>query len=306
LLAKNSPDTYCSQRSRAAQEPVFATASRVDVWLVLQHNAPWAAEALPGSRLPAPIKRHLARLARTLPHTKVLLIKQEPRVLQPIMFYVAVTGEVASRLYRFALDSYDDLLTLDIPALLTGAPAAEAAPSAEPLFLACTHGTHDRCCAKFGLPIYRELARAVGPAAWQCSHVGGDRFAANIVCLPHGLYYGRVSSADVGPIVAAARAGQIYPDNYRGRACYNFVLQAAEYFLRRATDRYELPGFRRVDARRTGEQRWLIRFATLPTGPTYGVALAREPFATPEYLSCHAQTPSEIDHYRLLDLAVEP
>ena len=31
---------------------------------------------------------------------------------------------------------------------------------------------------------------------WQSSHIGGDRFAGNVVFLPEGLYYGRVEPAE--------------------------------------------------------------------------------------------------------------
>ena len=51
----------------------------------------------------------------------------------------------------------------------------------------------------------RPLLRPVRPSAvrraarpdrsewvWQCTHVGGDRFAGNLVCFPEGLFFGRV------------------------------------------------------------------------------------------------------------------
>ena len=67
-----------------------------------------------------------------------------------------------------------------------------------PLFVVCTHGKHDPCCARYGRPLFEALSEQVGAeSAWQCTHVGGDRFAANAVCLPHGVYYGRVERDDV-------------------------------------------------------------------------------------------------------------
>ncbi|HYI94928.1 MAG TPA: sucrase ferredoxin, partial [Bryobacteraceae bacterium] len=94
------------------------------------------------------------------------------------------------------------------------------------------HGNHDKCCSKFGLPVYELLKQAVGDRAWQCSHVGGDRFAANVVCFPYGIYYGHVDLEDVPKIVEASARKEIYLKNYRGRACYSKCDQVAEYFVR--------------------------------------------------------------------------
>ena len=60
----------------------------------------------------------------------------------------------------------------------------------------CTHGRHDACCAERGRPVAAALAAAHPEQTWEVSHIGGDRFAANVLVLPDGLYYGRVSAAD--------------------------------------------------------------------------------------------------------------
>jgi hypothetical protein len=115
----------------------------------------------------------------------------------------------------------------------TAAGTVGGEPVREPLYLVCTNARHDPCCAEYGLPVARALRQAVGLRAWECSHIGGDRFAANLVCLPEGVYYGRVGPLD-GPRVAAAHLdGRVELDHYRGRSCHSFVVQAAEYFARR-------------------------------------------------------------------------
>ena len=60
-------------------------------------------------------------------------------------------------------------------------------PHVHPLVLVCTNGRHDPCCATFGRPLARVLREgAQRDDVWECSHIGGDRFAANIVILPEG------------------------------------------------------------------------------------------------------------------------
>jgi len=113
-----------------------------------------------------------------------------------------------------------DLDALDGP----GAPAA--------CYLVCTHGRHDACCALRGRPVAAAFAALRPDAAWECSHVGGDRFAANVVVLPHGLYYGRVGVGDAAAIVAAQERSEIAVELARGRSTYRPAVQAAQHFAR--------------------------------------------------------------------------
>ena len=113
---------------------------------------------------------------------------------------------------------------------------------AHPLLLVCTHGKHDACCAKYGLPVYEAMRDLVDEGwLWQCSHVGGDRFAGNVVCLPEGVYYGRVGAGDALALVEEHLAGRVQLDLYRGRSCYSFRVQAAERAVR-ASSRRARPG----------------------------------------------------------------
>ncbi|MGV9306760.1 hypothetical protein ACWDLG_25610 [Nonomuraea sp. NPDC003727] len=66
-------------------------------------------------------------------------------------------------------------------------------------------------------------------------HVGGDRYAANLVCLPHGIFYGSMSQAAAIAAVNAYRSGEVILDRYRGRAGIPEPLQAAEHFARAHT-----------------------------------------------------------------------
>jgi hypothetical protein len=63
--------------------------------------------------------------------------------------------------------------------VLSGSDPGEV--SEEPIYLVCTHGRHDACCAVRGRPVAAALAAAYPERTWECSHIGGDRFAANVV-----------------------------------------------------------------------------------------------------------------------------
>jgi hypothetical protein len=64
--------------------------------------------------------------------------------------------------------------------------------------LVCTHGSHDVCCSRFGYPLYEDLRQEYGAASegrlrvWRTSHLGGHRFAPNLIDLPEGRYWGHL------------------------------------------------------------------------------------------------------------------
>jgi hypothetical protein len=59
--------------------------------------------------------------------------------------------------------------------------------------------------------------------------VGGHRFAANLVMLPHGLYYGPVGLDAAAAAIDAYQRGEVLPDRYRGRAGQPRAVQEVEY-----------------------------------------------------------------------------
>jgi hypothetical protein len=77
------------------------------------------------------------------------------------------------------------------------------------------------------------VATAFPGRVWETTHLGGHRFAATMVCLPHGVCLGRLD-AESGPAAAAAYArGEIDLDRYRGRAGTPEAVQVAEHHARR-------------------------------------------------------------------------
>jgi (2Fe-2S) ferredoxin len=146
---------------------------------------------------------------------------------------------------RFAFAEYDDLRGVDL--------ATAGEPVANPLFLVCTHGKHDPCCARKGRPVFEALAEQLEDEwAWQATHIGGDRFAGNVVCLPHGLYYGRVEREDAVRLLDEHFAGRVLLDRYRGRSIHPFAVQAVEQSVREDTGLTAIDALRleRVDGTR--------------------------------------------------------
>lgn len=270
----------CADVSASSGEHLGATASRIDHWILLEYRGLWSPDPVAGSSLSDAVKAHLRRRLDSLPRSRLLFMRRPERRREPrLACFVGSTPERGAQFSRIDLDSYEDLLEAD----LTGGTPVE-----HPLLLVCTHGKRDRCCARFGRPLYDALRDQVDESwLWQATHVGGDRFAGNLVCFPQGLYFGRVGREQAWPLLDELLAGRIYLDCYRGRCCYPFPVQAAEEAVRREAG---LTGIDDVVVRsgvRTDEDHWLVEFAG--GGATHEVDVAAE-LGELTYLTCSSET----------------
>ena len=82
-----------------------------------------------------------------------------------------------------------------------------------------------------GAPLAQALAARHPGQIWETTHVGGHRFAANLVILPHGLYYGPVGLDAATAAIGAYQRGAVAPGRYRGRAGQPKPVQEAEHAL---------------------------------------------------------------------------
>jgi hypothetical protein len=250
---------------------LYGTASQTQTYLLLEYAGNWGEKAVEESTLPDAVKDRLIGLGKTIPGLKTLLIRTQrsQRLAGGARFFVAALSVFPPRLHAFRLVDYVDLLDLDIPAVLAGDTSYDTHRWDSPLYLVCAHGRRDRCCSRRGLPVYNALSTALQsspePLVWQSSHVGGHRFAANLLCLPHGLMYGRVSADNALDILEADRHGRVYLPNLRGRVNYPPAAQAADHYLRQlhAEDSYDAIRF--VDAHESGIGEWLVRFVVQPS-----------------------------------------
>jgi hypothetical protein len=174
-----------------------------------------------------------------------------------------------------------------------------AQPFEGPLYAVCTHGTHDRCCAKFGFPVFTALREQVGQFAWQCSHVGGDRFAANLVCFPEGTYYGHADPGELREVMDRHARGEISLKHYRGRCCHPKIVQAAEYFVRAETGRMRIDEFRLIEAFRQGGI-MRVRFEAASDKTTHEMSIRGIAASFSEQLTCDATHPSPVTQYELV------
>jgi hypothetical protein len=136
------------------------------------------------------------------------------------------------------------------------------------VYLVCTNGARDPCCAIRGPAVAQALDRVRPGHVYECSHLGGHRFAANVLVLPEGLCFGRIDARSAPALADELDAGRLPLDHLRGRTSYGPEQQAAEILVRRELGLtglgdlglvevrgseprtiFELPGGKRVAAR---------------------------------------------------------
>jgi hypothetical protein len=205
---------------------------------------------------------------------------------------------------RFSLDDYSRLTEFDFASLISGKPPADEHTFRDPLFLVCTHGRRDKCCAKFGYPLYKSLRESAGQSVWQSSHVGGDRFAANLLCFPHGLFYAHMTADTGKAIIKDYEESQLALQNYRGRACYSYPVQAAEFFIRSESGLSGIDDLRYLAHVRLGEERWQIRFLQRNAGLVHEVKVSRFMSDFQNYVTCHAAEVRPMPQFRLDDYEI--
>lgn len=225
--------TYCSEQS--PEEPLWGTADPVDVWLCLEYRPAWKGRAITDNALTQPTRLWLDQTVAAL---AAIGLKARPQfVRQPGIDRndVRLLVTTANRTFQFSGTGYDFLRELDLAAQLGdgGVFGTGGELLREPRYLVCTNGQRDLCCARFGLPVYTALADRVGDRVWQVTHLGGHRFAPNVLTLPDACLYGRVTPESVDDFVSKIEAGDLDFRRLRGRTCYQPIVQAAEAVLRR-------------------------------------------------------------------------
>jgi hypothetical protein len=292
---------YCSVLSREASEQPFGTASTADAWLLLEYSSAWGARAFQESHLTAAVKTHLKNALQTVPRSRLLFIKQERESTDYVSLFIVRSTETNASITRIKLTGYERLLDLNLEAMLRGEQSAGGESWRRPLFLVCTHGRRDKCCAKFGYALYKSLRADAGDDVWQSSHVGGDRFAANLICFPHGLFYAHVTPDAGRQIISQYNQQTLSLNNYRGRCCYPSPIQAAEFFLRSESGLSGINDVRFLDYVPITGNHWLVRFLSQQAGRTYEIQLKSRLSEFQNPLTCQSGEAKRVVQYSLSD-----
>jgi hypothetical protein len=225
-----SSPARCADVSELAGEPLGATATTAENWLLVEVPGTWERDVAGGAGLPDPARDAALAWLDATPSSRLLFVRRPGRTRTGArLAFVVRAAESEAEVRRFELASLGALADVDL--------VGGGDQTATPLVLVCGHGTRDPCCALRGTAVYGALGSELGEdQLWFSSHQGGHRFAANILVLPSGIHLGRVTPAEAASVVARALSGRIALTRYRGRSAYPARVQAAELALRTELD----------------------------------------------------------------------
>ena len=291
---------FCSELSRRAGERSTGTASTGGVWLLLEYPHGWGRKAFEESALPSEVKQFYKDSMARIRHSRLLLVKTDRGRRDARMnLFVVRCRERSPFVVRLRLEQYFDSLKYDLAEVASGRDLQGGEVCDGALFLVCTHGRRDKCCAKFGTPLYNALREHVGERVWQSSHVGGDRFAGNLVCFPHGLFYAHATPEDGRRVADAYRAGRVLNPGFRGRACYPHHIQAAEAFVREETGVAGVEDLHFLSAHPEGADSWLVRFEERANQRVHEAHVVRRPSDFRNPITCHSAEAQPVPQFVL-------
>lgn len=276
----------CSVAARDRGDQLAGTASVVKAFLLLEESGPWGTEALRDARLPAGFGADLRDRAAAAGIRPLLMRQRSSSESGSVRrVFVCAVGPGRGRLFTAMVTDPRAVLDFDFEALAAGDSSGLDLWQSN-LFAVCVHGRHDACCAERGRPVLSALRNAHGDNVWGVSHIGGDRFAGNLLILPDGLYYGGLDEVSGVKVVADYRDGRLDLDHLRGRSYWAMPVQAAEIAARRELVDDSLTPYRLLArSERAGLRRYTFEIPN--SGDQISVEIRREE-GEPTELTCQA------------------
>lgn len=223
-MAENQAQTdtsSCAEVSAALNEPMIGSAPQVGLWILLEVRDIWEPKNLESNSLPSVAQTWLddatARGEAQGLMPRIQFIRHRRRPSDPLTMMIFRNGELS----RHELNEYSELAAID--------PLDCQLPSCEEiLYFVCTHARRDVCCSREGLPTWQRLDTLSNGRAWQTTHLGGHRFAPNVLTFPSARSYGRVRVNEVDAFFAEIESGGVPARFLRGNSALPPDAQACE------------------------------------------------------------------------------
>ncbi|MFK0247780.1 sucrase ferredoxin [Amycolatopsis azurea] len=281
----------CADLADAANDPAEGTAPPAERWLLIEHPGPWGRLALTDSGIdPAALGSLTSWAARV--QGRIALIRRGSRR--------SLASPRAFRWFRIdARPGHEEIRTgvFTDAAGLAAVPFSDGEPLAQPLALVCVHGRHDTCCAVRGRSLAATLAAEYPEETWECSHIGGCRFAPSLVLLPHGYTYGGLRPGEAVDVVRRYTRGTLDPRGLRGRSSLKPHVQAAQHHARAATGATGIDDLRPRDEAPDADSGSWVGFAE----PECSVHLREKYVPANRPLTCASPPASRIRVFELLE-----
>ncbi|GJF11882.1 sucrase ferredoxin [Mycolicibacterium cyprinidarum] len=284
----------CSDQSLVRNDPIYGTASAGMAWLMLELPGPWGNSAFLQSPtvIDSILGRAIVRRAEAAGMRIAAIRRHGRRSAAPRWrWFIAHSRVGQEALHHGEVGAPADYLNLALD-------GSDGQPTSEPLVAVCAHGKHDQCCAVRGRGAVAAIAAKYPGFTWECSHLGGDRFAATMLILPEGLCYGRVDSTDPPNLVRLYREGRLDNTFLRGRTSLPHAVQAAQHFARVASGDDRIDALAPLHVETSDEQTRVVLNGT--SGPI--TVVMSEQLSEPLLSQCAATVAGRVRTFALVSM----
>ena len=229
---------FCSDDSQQAGEDVIGSATNYQTYILVECPLPWTSEAFNSKWVPQNLKILVEEVKRAkLPIRFLLIANDVSHKVNHTTLLIYQKEEGLSNGYHkqeFQLANIEQVAAVVQKCLWGISSNSEIETTATKDILICTHGSHDKCCARYGTPFYFKVTARNDDLCldnvriWKSSHFGGHRFAPTIIDLPEGRYYGRIDIDSFKSILTRTGDIQCLNKVYRGWGILPAALQVLE------------------------------------------------------------------------------
>ncbi|MGB5968633.1 MAG: sucrase ferredoxin [Spirulinaceae cyanobacterium] len=202
---------FCANLSRQRGEDIIGSAPAYQTYIMVECPYPWTGNAFESPGVPDNLRALVAEVKKAKLPIRFLLTlppQPDPENLTQVLIFQRQPGLAPGyRKQEIRVRNISEVAPLLNKYLTPAGRQIEGEVSKTRDFFVCTHGSHDKCCSRYGYPFFRQgvaMAEKLGlkdVRFWQVSHIGGHRFAPTLISLPDGRYYGALDEESLQAIL---------------------------------------------------------------------------------------------------------
>jgi hypothetical protein len=230
---------FCSQSSRQSEAEIIGSASDHQVYVVVECPPPWEPYYLQSKTVPDNLRSLADEVEEEYDRlqTHFLLIYSEhfkkENCTRLLIFQKQSGLATAFKKLEFELASIEEVAPLVKSFLFDNSIDKTPIENSAKDVLICTHGSRDRCCSRFGNPLYHQMLKVVADRSldvriWQASHIGEHRMAPTAITFPDVRYYGYLNVDSLTSILTQTGEFQSLQSLYRGCGMLPWAVQWVE------------------------------------------------------------------------------
>jgi hypothetical protein len=218
---------FCAEESRQLGEDPIGTGDHYyQTYIFVECPIPWKKDEFGSKSIPDNLKALQAEIYEQFPPIRLLLIYNE-KLWQENFTRLLIYRRQDNFPNRYQkqeclLTNIKEAVPIVKEYLLNGNFPNQAITTETRDIFVCTHGSHDKCCAKYGYPFYRQASATVADLSlnhvrvWQASHFGDHRFAPTMMDFPEGRYYARLDRDSFTSVLTRTGDIHCFKNIYRG------------------------------------------------------------------------------------------